>query len=179
VGERMVRSTWRIIPRAHFFLVRIAVSTQNPVSQTVERAVLPVLSHQGYELVLCEYVPMQKILRLFIDREGGVSVDDCTKVSRLVSDLLDAEGISDTLPAHYNLEVSSPGLDRPLVKPKDFQRFLGRAAKVETREPIDGRRRFAGELTAADDRGISMTIDGKPYAIAYGSIERARLVPDL
>lgn len=155
------------------------MSAETTVQSNVERAVQPLLTAQGYELVLLEYIPRQKMLRLFIDREGGVSVDDCGKVSRLISDLLDGEGISDTIPGHFTLEVSSPGLDRPLVKPKDFQRFIGREAKVETREPIDGRRRFAGELSAADEQGIQMTIDGRPYAIAYGSIERARLVPDL
>jgi ribosome maturation factor RimP len=150
-----------------------------PFTENVERAVLPLLSRQGYELVLVEYIPRQKTLRLFIDREGGVSIDDCSKVSRLVSDVLDAEGISDSIQGHYNLEVSSPGLDRPLVKPGDFQKFVGREAKVETKEPIDGRRRFAGVLASADEAGIHMTIDGRPYAIAYGVIERARLVPDL
>src|SRR5262245_33786016 len=110
----------------------------------IETAITPVLVAQGYELVLLEMQPRSKVLRLFIDKPGGVSLDDCTKVSRLVSDVLDGEGISERIPGTFNLEVSSPGLDRPLVRPADFQRFVGKKVNVTTKLPVDGRRKFGG-----------------------------------
>ncbi len=140
---------------------------------------MPVLERDGFELVLCEYVPRQKVLRLFIDTARGVTVDDCADVSRLVSDLLDAEGISDHIDGRFHLEVSSPGLDRPLCKPRDFQRFVGKRAQVTTSALIEGRRNFAGELVAADDEQFVITVDGRRYAIAYARVDRAKLVPEL
>ncbi len=153
--------------------------SEHDIITQVETAVVPVLSAHGYELVLTEYVPRSRILRLFIDRQGGVSIDDCTRVSHLVSDVLDGEGLSDRISGSYNLEVSSPGLDRPLVKPADFQKYVGKKVNVQTRLPVDGRRKFGGELVFADADGVRIQIDGRPYALTYGQIERARLVPEL
>ena len=149
------------------------------LAKTVEAAVTPLLESQGFELVLVEHEPKSRVLRLFIDHENGVSIDDCSNISRRVSDLLDAEGYSDRLEEQFTLEVSSPGLDRPLVKPRDFQRFVGREATVQTAKPTDGQRKFCGELLAADEQGIQLDVDGTPRDIGYGNIERARLVPDL
>lgn len=149
------------------------------IASIVEQTVAPILEQAGYELVLVEFVPRSRILRLFIDREGGVTLDHCTDVSHMVSDLLDAEGLSDRIDGKYFLEVSSPGLDRPLAKPKDFQRFVGRSAQIKTRQPVDGRRQFKGELSRADEQGVQIRVDGRPYEIIYDIIERARLVPEL
>ncbi|MEZ0312439.1 MAG: ribosome maturation factor RimP [Myxococcota bacterium] len=156
--------------------------------QAIERAILPVLARDGYELVLTEYSSKAKVLRLYIDKEAGaevnadapsgISLEDCQRVSRLVSDVMDAEGISDGIDGRFTLEVSSPGLDRPLVKPKDFQRFVGRQVQLSTREMLEGRRKFSGALTAADEGAIKLDVDGKPWTIAYDVIERARLVPE-
>ncbi len=163
------------------------VSIEERVASLVE----PLLARDGYELVFVEYVPRGQILRLFIDRtegrtdgrtdghEGGVTLDDCTRVSRTVSDLLDVEGISDDINARYTLEVSSPGLDRPLVKPRDFARFVGHTVKLTTREPIAGRRKFKGALVRADEAGIALEVDGRAQELGYGAIEQARLVPEL
>jgi ribosome maturation factor RimP len=142
----------------------------------VAETATPVLRQAGYDLILAEFVPQPGTLRLYIDREDGVTVDSCADVSRLVSDLIDGRGLDADIP-HYQLEVSSPGLDRPLVRPKDFQRFIGHRIKVTTREAIAGRRRFTGTLETADEQGISVECDGTPYALAYSVIERARLVP--
>jgi ribosome maturation factor RimP len=154
--------------------------------QAIERAILPVLARDGYDVVLTEYVPRAKVLRLYIDREAleasadgsGISLDDCQRVSRIVSDVMDAEGLSDGIDGRFTLEVSSPGLDRPLVKPKDFKRFVGRKVLLTTREMLDGRRKFSGALTSADDSGVHLDVDGSPKDIAYTVIERARLVPE-
>ncbi len=147
--------------------------------QELEQAIGPVLAAHGYELWLLEYVPRQHILRVYIDNEAGVTLDDCTRVSRLLSDLLDAEGLSDRIEGRYNLEVSSPGLDRPLVRPEHFLRYVGRQVQLHTTTPIEGRKKLAGELAAANSGGIEVRVDGKPYALTYGLIDKARLVPEL
>ncbi len=155
------------------------MSEELDIQGRVEQAITPVLAREGYELVLCEYVPRQHILRLYIDQPNGVSIDDCSRVSRVVGDLLDAEGISDAIPGRYHLEVSSPGLDRPLVRPKDFQRFVGHAATITTSEPLAGRKRFTGQLADAGETEVRIVVDGAPYVIPYEAIHRARLVPEL
>jgi len=149
------------------------------IAKDVERAILPVLERDGFEIVLCEFVARQKILRLFIDHERGVTVDDCATVSRMVSDLLDAEGVSDRISGRYHLEVSSPGLDRPLVKPAHFARFVGRRVQVTTEVLVEGRRNFSGELVAANEQEFEVVVDARRYAIAYGRVARAKLVPEL
>ena len=101
----------------------------------------PVVTGMGYELVEIEYNPSTRhgILRLYIDHEDGIQLDDCTDVSHQVSALLDVE---DLVQGHYNLEVSSPGLDRPLTSIKDYQRFTGEMVKIKTAMAITGRRNF-------------------------------------
>lgn len=147
------------------------------ITTAVQTAASSLLESHGYDLVLVEFVPHGAILRLYVDHPKGVSIDDCQKVSGWVSDILDAEGISDKMGGRYHLEVSSPGLDRPLTRPKDFARFVGSTVQLSTRSPIDGRRRFQGELAASSPEGVELVVDGRTFAIAYGVIERARLVP--
>ena len=158
------------------------------IAERIDEAVSPLLASEGYELVLVEYVPASHVLRLYIDhtdRDTGVTIDDCTRVTHLVSDFLDAEGISDAIEGHYTLEVSSPGLDRPLVKPAHFARFIGSEVQVvlpKDRQPeYGGRRKLKGKLLAADKEiggMIRLDIDGEAREIAYGVIDRARLVPN-
>ena len=137
------------------------------------------LARDGYEVVLIEFVPRQRILRLYVDHTGGVSLDDCVRISHLVGDVLDGEGISERIPGPYHLEVSSPGLDRPLVRPRDFQRFVGRRVQVTTRDLVTGRKRFQGVLAAADEHQIRIDMEGESFVIAYDVIVRAKLVPEL
>ena len=159
------------------------------VPTTVEDAVRPLLESEGYDLILVEFVPASHILRLYVDKPdapGGVGIQDCTQVSRWVSDLLDAQGLTDRIAGSFNLEVSSPGLDRPLVRPRDFCRFVGRQARLTTHPGAvsaqPSRRRFSGRLVAAGqgaDEGIEIEVDGESFSIRYGMIEQARLVPEL
>jgi ribosome maturation factor RimP len=149
------------------------------IADRVEKAIQPVLEGEGFETVLVEYVARSRILRLYVDHADGITVDDCGRVSRLVGDLLDAEGLSDEIEGRYTLEVSSPGLDRPLVRPAHFKRFVGRKIRVTTQVAQEGRRKLTGELATADDEGIRLVSEGRSYAIAYGTIARARLVPEL
>ncbi len=154
--------------------------SESLIVNEIEQAAAAVLGSNGYELVLVEYVPRQRLVRVYIDREPGITIDDCSQVSRILGDLFDAEGISDRIPGHYHLEVSSPGLDRPLTKAADFMRFIGHTVQITISAPSeDGRRKFSGELVFADDRVARVLVDGQGHDIPYESITRARLVPDL
>jgi ribosome maturation factor RimP len=136
----------------------------------------PLLAQLGYELVDLEYVPgrTHAVLRIFIDRSGGVGLDDCERVSREVSALLDVE---DPVPTGYTLEVSSPGLDRVLRTPAHFQRFVGERVRVELLQSRDGRRRYTGLLQALNGEGIELNVDGAMVAVSFAEIGRARLAP--
>ncbi len=136
----------------------------------------PLLAQLGYELVDLEYVPgrAHAVLRIFIDRAGGVGLDDCERVSREVSALLDVE---DPVPTGYTLEVSSPGLDRVLRTAAHFQRFVGERVRVELLQSRDGRRRYTGLLQALNGEGIELNVDGAMVAVSFAEIGRARLAP--
>ena len=135
----------------------------------------PVLNRMGYELVELEYSygRAHALLRLYIDREaGGVGLDDCERVSREVSSLLDVE---DPIPSAYTLEVSSPGFDRVLRTQAHFGRFVGSRVFVELKEPRDGRRRYTGTLLTVDASGIALEVDQEHVAVAFSEIGKARL----
>ena len=147
-------------------------------TDAVDESVSSLLEAEGYDLILVEFVQRSHILRLYVDSEGGITLDDCTRVSHLVGDVLDAEAVDGALKVQYTLEVSSPGLDRPLTRPKDFKRFVGSRTKLTTKEPTAGRHKFTGELLSATDSAIQIDVDGQSVEIAYGMIDRARLVPE-
>jgi ribosome maturation factor RimP len=134
----------------------------------------PLLGRLGYELIELEYAPgtARALLRLYIDREGGVGLDDCERVSREVSSLLEVE---DPIPSAYTLEVSSPGFDRLLRKPAHFGRFLGSRVFVELKEPRAGRRRYTGTLLTVDEGGIALEVDRERVAMTFAEIGKARL----
>ena len=136
----------------------------------------PSVERLGYEIADLEVKLGGKdgVLRVFIDKPDGIDLDDCEKVSHAISALLDVE---DPLPGHYNLEVSSPGLDRTLKKAEHFQRFIGEEVKVQMRFPIAGRKRFRGELSSSDDENIVVLVDGQSHTLPIATIDTARLVP--
>ena len=146
----------------------------------LESKVEPAVAGMGYELVDVQASNGGRMLRVFIDKPGGVTLDDCAAVSRQLSRVLPVEGVE-----YERLEVSSPGLDRPLRKPGDFARFAGRKADVRMRTPdASGRRRFVGVLRGAGEGQVSMEVEGAPdgkqqVALALDDVERARLVPEL
>lgn len=157
-------------------------------AQDLQELVEPAVVALGYELVHLEFVVHRKgrTLRLYIDAPGGIRVDDCESVSRRVSLLLDVEGRTPLLVAgEYALEVSSPGLDRLLVKRQHFARFLGRWAKVvlyEARRVGDGeggQRRFVGKLVEAEAEGVVVEVEGERVRFGYDEIEKARLKPEV
>lgn len=135
----------------------------------------PAVTGLGYELVDVQASNGGRMLRLFIDKPGGISVEDCATVSRHLTRLLAVEGVD-----YERLEVSSPGLDRPLRKGSDFARFAGHRADVRMRTPDpSGRRRFVGVLRGAEAGRLSIELDGHTIGLDLADVERARLVPEL
>ena len=111
-----------------------------------------------------------RVLRLYMDKEGGPNVDDLSRVSRQLSELLDAQG---TIDGAYTLEVSSPGINRPLRKPEHFSRFVGKRIRIRTRDPIDGRRSFLGILDEVAGNSVCLEQEGKQYRIPFSMIEKS------
>jgi ribosome maturation factor RimP len=146
----------------------------------LESKLEPVVAGMGFELVDVQASNGGRLLRVFIDKAGGVNLDDCAAVSRQLSRVLPVEGVD-----YERLEVSSPGLDRPLRKRVDFARFAGHKADVRMRTPdATGRRRFVGVLRGADEGHVSLELEGaadgkQQVALALDDVERARLVPEL
>ncbi|MFO7953068.1 MAG: ribosome maturation factor RimP [Bacillota bacterium] len=134
----------------------------------------PLLENRGFELIRLEYVPgKQGHLHLYIDHEGGITIDQCEIVSNAVSDLLDYQ---DPISHTYTLEVSSPGLERPLTKKKHFERFVGKKVKIKTTEPLDGRKKFSGELKKTGEDSIFVKLEeGFEAEIPLDKIEKANL----
>jgi ribosome maturation factor RimP len=116
-----------------------------------------------------------RVLRLYLDKEGGPNVDDLTRISRQLSELLDAQ---DTIEGAYTLEVSSPGINRPLKKPEHFARFVGKRIRVRTRDMVDGRRSFLGILGQVGEDSVILTQDGKRYRIPFSMIEKSNYEHD-
>ena len=138
----------------------------------------PGISSMGYELVGVEFQtggPGGGLLRVYIDTENGISADDCQKVSYQVSGILDVE---DPIPGHYTLEISSPGLDRLLFRPQDFERFAGQLIKLRTAYPIEGQRKFKGRLVGMQGDNVVFEQDDMEISLPFDQIEQARLVPE-
>lgn len=134
----------------------------------------PELAEQGYELVEVEYGQSgaRPVLRLYIDKEGGITLDDCAEVSQYLSPVLD---MRDFIADSYMLEVSSPGIDRPLRKPMDFRRYLGEPVRLQTWAPVQGRRNFKGTLAGFEDGLIQLESDQQEFTIHIENLKRAKL----
>jgi ribosome maturation factor RimP len=151
-------------------------STMN-LARRIEEIVTPTVEALGFRVVRVQVFGQGAArLQLMIERADGrpIEVDDCANVSRAISVLLDVE---DPIAGAYTLEVSSPGIDRPLVRIGDFQRFAGREARLETLRPIDGRRRFRGRLKGVEGDLVRLAVEGADVVVPYGDIQRAKLVP--
>jgi len=146
-------------------------------SDKLQKLIEPAVEQLGYELTDLEVRlgGQGGLLRLTIDKPDGIDLDDCEKVSHAVSALLDVE---DPVPGNYNLEVSSPGLDRKLTKVEHFQRFEGETLKVTMRFPIAGRRRFRGKLVSSNEEDIVVEVDGESHSLPLAMLDSARLVPE-
>jgi len=148
---------------------------EREIIKQVEALAEPLCDSEGLELVHVEYQRESagRILRLYIDRAGGVALDDCVNVSRQLNDLLDVY-LDDIGP--YNLEVTSPGPERPLSKLQDYERFKGRKAKIKTRQPVNEQKNFTGIILGVAAKQIKLLSNEKIVTIPFGDITKARLV---
>jgi len=146
-------------------------------SEKLYEIITPVVEALGYELVGIEYVSQGRhsVLRIYIDSENGINVDDCTSVSHQVSGVLDVE---DPVKGAYNLEISSPGLDRPLFDEAHYERYAGQQVKVQLTTPLEGRRKFQGVLLGVKEGKVIISVDGAEYLLPFASIDKANLVPE-
>lgn len=138
----------------------------------------PAIVRAGFQLWGLEYLPQQSsaLLRIYLDHpDRAVTIEDCESVSREISALLD---VHDPIASEYQLEVSSPGVDRPLFTPEQFARFIGEEVKVETLVPVEGRRRFKGPVRAVEGSRIELQVDQQRYWLEHRDIAKARIVPD-
>jgi ribosome maturation factor RimP len=147
------------------------------VRERLVELVEPLLERLGYEMVDLEFAGGRgsAMLRVFIDRETGVGIEDCEAVSREVSALLD---VHDPVPTGYRLEVSTPGFDRVLRTPAHYARFAGAQVALELAVPREGRRRYTGRLVQSDANGLELMVDGTQVAFPYREVFRTRLVPE-
>lgn len=137
----------------------------------------PVVEGMGYEVVDIEYRPhpTDGLLRIYIDGPNGIVLEDCSAVSLQISSVLDVE---DPIPGQFNLEISSPGMDRPLRKVADFERFTGSTVKIKLTVPtLEGQRNFTGKLKGIENEDVILEMDGETHYLALDSIDKARIVP--
>jgi len=145
-------------------------------SAQLDQLIRPVVEGLGYQLWGVEYHSQGKhsVLRVYIDRAEGIDVDDCAKVSRQVSGVLDVE---DPISVEYTLEVSSPGMDRPLYELEQFAQFAGHRVQVRLRAPFEGRRNFSGLLKGVEGDEVVVIVDQHEYLLPIDSIDKANIVP--
>ena len=165
---------------AHF-LFRANAMRQAPAK--LQAVIQPSVETLGYELVGIEYLPQGRhsLLRVYIDSENGITIDDCEKASHQISGLLDVE---DVVHGQYNLEVSSPGLDRPLFTESQFERFTGQKVKMKLAVPLNGRKKLKGIIRGVSNGNIELEVndeqlDDQVVAVPFSSIDKANLIPDI
>ena len=137
----------------------------------------PVIEGMGYEVVDIDYRPhpTDGLLRIYIDGPDGIVLEDCTAVSRQISGVLDVE---DPIPGQFNLEISSPGMDRPLRKVADFERFAGSTVKIKLSVPtLEGQRNITGKLKGIENEEVILIMDGETHYLSLDTIDKARIVP--
>ncbi|MBA4695924.1 MAG: ribosome maturation factor RimP [Legionella sp.] len=141
----------------------------------IEAMLKPVVEGLGYELWGCEYLMQNRraLLRLYIDQPAGISLDDCTRVSHQVSAYLNVE---DRIPGDYTLEISSPGIPRPLFRKEQYSRYYGQRIQLNLKNPINDKRKLAGTLIAANDKSILLTVNETELEILFSEIRAAHLI---
>ncbi|GGM28572.1 ribosome maturation factor RimP [Pseudomonas asuensis] len=144
--------------------------------EQLQAMLAPVIEALGYECWGIEYISQGRhsLLRVYIDHSNGILVEDCEKVSRQVSGILDVE---DPIPGEYTLEVSSPGMDRPLFTLEQFSAFVGEQVKIRLRSPYEGRRNFQGLLRGVEDQDVVVQVDNHEYLLPIEMIDKANVIP--
>ena len=148
------------------------------VLEKLERICTPVLDQLGFRLIEWEYTSEQGrwIIRLYIDREGGIKVEDCEHASHALEDLIDVEL---DIKKGYSLEVSSPGINRPLRRPEDFSKFKGSTIKLMTSRPLDGRSNYRGVIEDVTSDAVDMVVDGMRFHIPFEALKKACLAEEM
>lgn len=162
---------WALGP---FFIFRL----MHKAPETLISMVRNVVEGMDYELVGVEYISRNKggnLLRVYIDTEGGVVMEDCAAVSHQLSGVLDVE---DPIQGEYSLEISSPGMDRPLFELAQFERFIGHAVRVKMLQGITGRRNFKGTIEAVDANDVVIKVEDEVFHLPFNDIDSARLIPE-
>ena len=160
---------------AHFLFVAPEKRHMSKRTEQLKELLAPLVEDLGYTLWGVQYLQGRSaVLRLFIDHDEGITVDDCVRVSHEVSGLLDVE---DPIPGEYNLEVSSPGMDRPLFELSQFDRYLGEDVQLKLLAPVAGKRKMTATLVAVDGDTLVVTLDGDTLRVPYSQVDRARLQP--
>ena len=161
--------------KTEFEILRFSLESRAKMVTQANKLAAPLCEAEGVELVHIEYQQETggRILRLYIDKPGGVTLDDCVIVSRQLSDLLNVKIETEET---YRLEVSSPGPDRPLGNALDFEKFKGNVAKIKTHQPVDGQKNFKGVLLGISEGTVKLLVNEKTVAIPFQEITKARLV---
>jgi ribosome maturation factor RimP len=135
---------------------------------------LPTINEMGYELWGCEHLAQGKhsLLRIYIDSPDGIGIEDCHKVSKQVSALLDVE---DPIPGNYSLEISSPGIPRPLFSSEQYQRYIGQEVQIKTFKPVSGKRKLLGTIVSANESSIILNINNEHQELLFSNIVKASL----
>ncbi len=147
-------------------------------TERIEAALEPAAASHGLELVAVELggAKHRAVVRVFLDKEGGITLDEIAESNEWIGETIDELGEPS---GAYVLEVSSPGIERPLRKPRDFQRFVGQRAEVRLTAPLEGRRQFTGTIEAADDEAVTLDVDGTRVRLPYDNLSKARLRVDI
>ncbi|WP_022952816.1 ribosome maturation factor RimP [Leucothrix mucor] len=145
------------------------------MQEQLDQLIRSVVTGLGFQVWGYEYRPQSEsaLLRIFIENEGGVSIDNCTQVSRQIGAALD---VDDLIPVAYILEVSSPGIDRVLFSPEQYNAYIGETVKIRTRTPVESRRNFRGTLESVSDTHVTISVDNEQFEIPFDVVDRARLV---
>jgi ribosome maturation factor RimP len=148
------------------------------LEEKVEHLIKPVIESMSIDFWGCEYLPAGKnsMLRVYIDSDNGVNVDDCGKVSHQISAIMDVE---DPIASAYTLEVSSPGLDRPLFRFEQFKKYQGEQVQIKTISLVMGRKRFKGIMESVNEQGVDVEVDGELYNIIFAEIDKANLIHNI
>lgn len=154
------------------------VQTRSPLVEKIEAIATPVVTQNGMELVDLQFVHENGswVLRFFLDKPGGITLDDCARMSQHIGEALE---VADPIPQAYVLEISSPGLYRPLKTEADFAKHAGERVDIRLAEPLDGRRNYRGNLIGMEERFVVVDVDGRQYRLPFEGIAKARLDPDI
>jgi ribosome maturation factor RimP len=144
------------------------------IKDELEQLLSPVINNMGYELWGCEYLSQGKhsLLRIYIDKPEGIMIEDCQEVSHHVSAILDVE---DPIPGNYSLEISSPGIPRPLFSNWQYERYVGNAVQIKTFKPVNGKRKLSGTIRSVSENAVVLDINGEYQEVLFSNIVKANL----